>query len=149
MVLIQDILFINHLNNFNMKILKYIYYRLVKFYNKVFGIKESPGFLIQSCYSWGLLILLNAICFYLLSIETVLLGLYGFKMNEVLLLITFLPFVLIHVFSEELFGDGRERFKELCQRYQKDKYAVIKGIIVFVFVTFSIPCFIITLFHYH
>lgn len=135
--------------NLNMKILKYIYYRLVKFYNKVFGIEESPGFLIQSCYSWGLLILLNTLCFYLLSIETVLLGLFGIKMNAVLLLITFLPFVLIHVFSEEFFGDRREKYKVLCQRYQKDKYALIKGIIIFVIIVLSIPCFIITLFHYH
>lgn len=129
-----------------MSVFAYIYYRLVKFYNKAFGIKESPGFLIQSSYSWGLLILLTAICFYLLSIETVVFWGLGVKMKKIFVIITFLPFMLLHIFSEELFGNEEKKYKELCQRFETDKHKWFKGLCVFLFVSLAIPCYIIFIF---
>lgn len=129
-----------------MGVFAYIYYRLVKFYNKVFGIKESPGFLIQSCYSWGLLILLNAICFYLLSIETLVLWGFGIKMKIIFVLFTFLPFMLLHIFSEEILGKEDEKYEELCNRYKNDKHKWFKGLCVLLFVALAIPCYITFLF---
>lgn len=124
-----------------MGVFEYIYYRLVKFYNKTFGIKESPGFLIQSCYSWGLLILLTVICFYVLSIETVVLWSFGIKMKTVFVLITFLPFMVLHIFSEEFFGNDEKKFKELCRKYNTEKHKWIKGLCVLLFVLLAIPCY--------
>ena len=129
-----------------MNVFSYIYYRLVKFYNRVFGIKESPGFLIHSCYSWGLLILLTAICFYLLSIETVVLWSLGIKMKKVFVLITILPFMLLHIFSEELFGNDDEKYKELCYRFETNKHKWFKGLCVLLFVSLAIPCYITMIF---
>lgn len=129
-----------------MSFFKYIYYRLVKFYNKVFDIKESPHFLIDSCYSWGLLILLNAICFYLLSIETIVLWGVGIKMNKAFVLITFLPFIILHVFSREIFGNEENNYKELCHRFETDKYEWFKGLCVLLFVSLAIPCYITMIF---
>lgn len=129
-----------------MRVFAYIYYRLVKFYNKVFGIKESPGFLIQSCYSWGLLILLTAICFYLLSIETIVLWSFGIKMKILFVLFTFLPFTLLHIFSEELLGKEEEKYKELCYKYKNDKHKWFKGLCVLLFVTLAIPCYVTLIF---
>ena len=124
----------------------YVYYRLVKFYKKAFGIEKPIGFLIQDCYSWGLFILLNTICFYFLSIETVFLCSLGVKMKTLFVLITFLPFLLLHVFSEEIFGNLESNFKELCHRYKNDSYKWLKGLCVLLFVSLAIPCYIIIIF---
>lgn len=125
--------------------LRYIYYRLVKFYKEKFHIEESPGFLIQNCYSWGLLILLTAICFYLLSIEAIVLWCVGIKMKKAFVIITFLPFIILHVFSEEIFGNEKEKYKELCRRYKIDNYEWINGFCILIFILLSIPCLITTL----
>ena len=63
--------------------MKYIYYRLVRFYSKTFGIKDSPGFLIHSCYSWGLLIVLTSIYFYFMSLESIILYYIGINIKKV------------------------------------------------------------------
>ena len=126
-------------------IFKYIYYRLVKFYKERFHIEESPGFLIQSCYSWGLYILLTATCFYFLSIETIVLWSVGIKMKKAFVLITILPFILLDVFSEEIFGNEKKNYQDLCHKYKMDKHVWIKGFFVVLFISLSIPSYIATI----
>lgn len=129
-----------------MNLLKYTYYRLVGFYKKAFKIEESPGFLIQSCYSWGMLILLISICFYLMSIESVLLWWLGVKINKAFILLTMLPFALFHVFSDRWFSD-KKLYLDLCKKYKNERFKSIKGFLVVVFVTLSLPCCILTLYY--
>ena len=62
-------------------LIQYIYYRLTKFYKNTFGIEDSPGFLIQSCYDWGSQILTSIVCFYILAIETIILQFLGIRMK--------------------------------------------------------------------
>ena len=109
-------------NIMDLGVLRYIYYRLIKFYKETFRIEESPGFLIQSCYSWGLLVLLISICFYLMSIEVVVLWGLGIKIKKAYVLITMLPFFIFHVFSEQWLGDEKKFYKDLCKKFSKEKY---------------------------
>lgn len=129
-----------------MNVIKYLYYRLVMFYKKHFNIDESPYFLIQSCYSWGLLVLLISFCFYLMSIECIIIWWMGFKMKKAYILFTMLPFAIFHVFSEYWIRDEKKLFEELCKKYNNDRFELLKGILVFLFVTFSLPCYFATLF---
>ena len=127
-------------------IIQYIYYRLTRFYKNTFHIEDSPGFLIQSCYDWGSQVLMAAVCFYLLSIETIVLRCLGIQLKIIYVLLTMLPFFLLHVFSEDIFGDEKERYKALEKKYKDDKYNLIKGVLVGLFVGLSLPCFIIATF---
>lgn len=129
-----------------MIIFKYIYYRLVEFYKEKLHIEDSPGFLIQSCYSWGLLLLLTSVCFYLLSVECILLWHFGIKMNKIHILLTMLPFALFHIFSDRWLGDEKKTYIKLCKTYKNEKCKWLKGLLVLLFILLSIPCFIITLF---
>ena len=78
-------------------LIQYIYYRLTKFYKNTFGIEDSPGFLIQSCYDWGSQILTSIVCFYILAIETIILQFLGIRMKTSFILITMLPFIFLHI----------------------------------------------------
>ena len=87
-------------------LLLYIYFRIAKAYKDIFGIEDAPGYLlIQSCFSWGLLVLVSAIWFYTLSIETIVLGKFGFKINTQLIIVTALPFAIFYIFAERFMGD--------------------------------------------
>lgn len=129
-----------------MNVFKYIYYRLVRFYKKTFGIDDSPGFLIQSCYSWGLLLLLTSICFYLMSFEIVVLWSLGVKTKKGFILLTFLLFALFHIFSEHWIGDEKKFYNDICEKYKNESFVWLKGMMVFLFVVLSLPCYITTLF---
>lgn len=129
-----------------MKIFIYIYYRLVSFYKKTFGIEESPGFLIQSCYSWGLLVLLTSVCLYLLSVECIILSHLGIRMNKTCVLLTMLPFAFFHIFSDLWLGDDKKTYKQLCKTYENEKLKWLKGIMVFLFIILSLPCYMATLY---
>lgn len=129
-----------------MNIIKYIYYRLVKFYKNTFHIEESPGFLIHSCYSWGLGVLLASVCFYFMSVESVILWIIGLKMKKVFILFTIFPFALLHIFSEDWLGDEKQIYKDLCQQYKLETFKWLKGVGVFIFVLLSLPCYLITLY---
>lgn len=84
-------------------VFKYMYYRLVKFYSNTFGIKEAPGYLlIQSCYCWGLLVLVTILCVYVLALETIVLWWFGVKTNNWHIIITFIPFGLFYFFSQNI-----------------------------------------------
>ena len=124
---------------------QYVYYRLVIFYKNSFGIKDSPGFLIQSCYDWGSQVLNAVICFYLLAIETLFLWVFGMKMKIAFVLITMLPFFFLHVFSEMIFGDEVKRFESLELKYKNDKLRVLKGVLIAMFSLLSLPCFILAM----
>lgn len=118
-------------------IVQYIYYRIAKAYRDIFGIEDAPGFLlIQSCYSWGSMVLLFSICFYLLAIETFVLWHFGIKMKVSYIIITVLPFALFHIFvlNEER---EKETFKNLKKKYKGEKLRVLKGIVILLFVLFS------------
>lgn len=145
---ILDSLFINHSNNkflFNtMKFFAYIYYRLVGFYKNTFGIDDSPGFLIQSCYSWGLLILISSVCFYLLSVECIMLCYLGIKMSKEIVLLTIIPFALFHIFADLWLGDEKKLYNKLCKTYENERLKWFKGIMVLLFVLLSIPCYMFT-----
>ena len=91
----------------------YIYYRIAKAYKDLFGIEDAPGyFLIQSCYSWGMIVLMTVLCLYTLAIETVVLWRFGIKMNTWLIIITFLPFGLFCFFAEHFIGDLKTTYKD-------------------------------------
>lgn len=122
--------------------IQYIYFRLTKFYKNTFGIEDSPGFLIQSCYDWGSQILTAMVCFYILTIETVILWFFGIRMKTTIVLITILPFFFLHVFSEDIFGDEKKLYTELENKFKDDKYSFIKGVLVTVFVILSLVSFI-------
>lgn len=134
---------------FTMKsLIQYLYYRLAKFYKNTFGIEDSPGFLlIHSCFSWGLLVLVFAICTYTLSLETIVLWKFGFTLNNNLIIITALPFALFYIFAERFIGDLKLRYKELERKYLNEKLSWLKGILVALFVVFSLVSFIMAL-HY-
>jgi len=145
MVLIQDFLLINHLNNMK-SFFQYIYYRLSMFYKKRFGIEESSSFFIQSCYGWGLLILLVSVCFYLLAAETYVLWFFGKQMKVAFILVTILPFAIIHIFFEQFFGNEKERFKKLESKFKNERLSIVKGLAIFVFVTLSFVSYFVALF---
>lgn len=129
------------------KLLQYIYYRIAKAYKDIFGIEDAPGyFLIQNCYSWGLIILLASLCFYLLALEVIVLHYFGIKMSPVFAIITVLPFILFHVFSEEVLGDDKKRYKALEKKYKGERLAWLKGIGILLFVILSFVCYMIALF---
>lgn len=88
-------------------LIQYIYYRLTKFYKNTFGIEDSPGFLIQSCYDWGSQILTAIVCFYILAIETIILQFLEIRMKTSFILITMLPFIYLQIFFEDVFGDEK------------------------------------------
>lgn len=66
-------------------------------------------------------------------------------MKKAFVIITFLPFIILHVFSEEIFGNEKEKYKELCRRYKIDNYEWINGFCILIFILLSIPCLITTL----
>jgi len=124
----------------------YVYYRISKAYRDVFGIEDAPGYLlIQSCYSWGLLVLITALCAYTLAFETVVFWKLGIKTGDWLILVTFLPFGLFYFFAERFLGDLKNRFKQLEKKYKNEKLSVFKGILVFVFVVLSFVCYFVAL----
>ena len=123
-------------------LIQYIYFRLTRFYKNTFGIEDSPGFLIQSCYDWGSQILTAMVCFYILTIETVILWLLGIKMKTIIVLITILPFFFLHVFSEDIFGDEKKLFAELENKFKGDKHPFIKGVLIAIFAILSLVSFI-------
>lgn len=127
-------------------ILEYIYYRLISFHKKYFEIEDSPGFLIQSCYEWGSQILMATLSFYSLSLITFVLWCHGIKMKALYIVISILPFFLLHVFSEMIFGEEKEQFKRLEKNYKNDKHKLLKGILIGLFVGLSLPCYLTTLF---
>lgn len=129
-----------------MNIMKYIYYRLVRFYSKTFGIKDSPGFLIHSCYSWGLLIVLTSIYFYFMSLESIILYYIGINIKKVFILLTYIPFAILYLFSERWMGDEKDVYDKLCYKYKNEKLIWFKGFLVLLFVILSLPCYLITLF---
>ena len=128
-------------------LIQYIYYRLAKFYKNTFGIKDSPGFLIQSCYDWGSQVLTAMVCFYILTIETILLWLFGIRMKTSFVFITMLPFFFLHVFFEDVFGDEKKLFAKLENKFKGDKLSFIKGVLIAIFAIFSLVSFIMAL-HY-
>lgn len=126
-------------------LIQYIYYRLTKFYKNTFGIEDSPGFLIQSCYDWGSQILTSIVCFYILAIETIILQFLGIRMKTSFILITMLPFIFLHIFFEDVFGDEKKLFAELDKKFKGDKYPIIKGVIIAIFAILSLVSFIMAL----
>lgn len=125
---------------------QYIYYRIAKSYKNIFGIEEAPGFLlIQSCYSWGLLVLVTILCVYVLALETIVLWWFGVKTNNWHIIITFIPFGLFYFFAEHFIGDLRIRYKALEERYKNEKLSWLKGIGVFLFVVFAFVSYFVTL----
>lgn len=141
MELILVIWSINRLSKEVMKVLQYIYYRLTMFYKNTFGIENPSSFFIQSCYSWGLLVLMASVCFYLLALETLVLWFFNLKMKPVYVVVTVIPFALIHIFSEQLFGDEKKRFKVLEKRYACERFKWIKGTGVLLFAILSFVSF--------
>ena len=127
--------------------LSYIYYRLVKFYKNTFGIEDSDSFFIQSCYNWGLLVLLTSLCLYLLSIITLLLWQWRIKINVYILIVTMIPFALFHFLSESFIGDIKQKYQALEEKYQNEKLPWLKGLGVFLFVILSLVSYLLAL-HY-
>ncbi len=126
--------------------LTYIHYRLSVFYQKTFGIKESPGYLlVLSSYDWGLLVLLLSLLCYLLAIETIILSLYAVKMNVLFIVITSIPFAIVYIFSDKICKNGKDHFKVLETKYKHEKLKLIKGIFVWLFTLLSLPCFLVAL----
>lgn len=124
----------------------YVYYRISKAYRDVFGIEDAPGYLmIQSCYSWGLLVLMTALCAYTLALETIVLWKLGIKTSNWLIIATFLPFGLFYFFAEHFLGDLKNRFKLLEKKYKKENYRFLKGVLVFIFVVLSFVCYFVSL----
>ncbi|MBQ3738430.1 MAG: hypothetical protein II829_03475 [Bacteroidales bacterium] len=124
----------------------YIYFRIAKAYRNIFGIEDAPGYLlIQSCFSWGLLVLVSTICSYTLSIETLVLWELGLKINKSLIIVTALPFALFYIFAERFMGDLKLRYKELEKKYHNEKLTWLKGILVLLFIVFSLVSFIMAL----
>ena len=119
-----------------------MYYRIAKAYKDIFGIEDAPGYLlIQSCYNWGLIVLLISICFYFLALEVVVLYHFGIKMKTVYVIVTMLPFLIIHVFSEEIFGNEKKKYKSLEKKYKGEKLSWLKGVSVLSFVVLSFACY--------
>lgn len=124
-----------------------MYYRIAKAYKDIFGIEDAPGyFLIQSCYSWGLLVLIAAFCFYTLAIETIILWYFDIKMRPAYIVITILPFALFHIFSQQFFGDEKKRYKAMETKYKDEKVSWLKGIGILSFVVLSFVCYILAIF---
>ena len=124
----------------------YIYFRIAKAYRNIFGIEDAPGYLlIQSCFSWGLLVLVSTICSYTLSIETLVLWELGLKINKSLIIVTALPFALFYIFAERFMGDLKLRYKELEKKYHNEKLTWLKGILVLLCIVFSLVSFIMAL----
>lgn len=125
---------------------QYIYYRIAKFYQKVFKIDDAPGYLlVLSCYDWGLLILSLSLFCYLLVIETFLLSFFGIRMNIWYIIITFIPFGLVYFFSDEILKNSKDNFELLEQKYKEEKLKLFKGILVALFVLLSLPSFFVAL----
>ena len=126
--------------------LEYMYYRITRFYRKIFGIEEAPGYLlILSCYDWGLLILSLSLLCYLLVIETFILSFFGIKMNVWYVIITDIPFAIAYLFSDEILKNDKNHFDLLDQKYKEEKLKHIKGILVVLFVLLSLPSFLVAL----
>lgn len=128
------------------KMFYYIYYRIAKFYKNTFGIEDSPSYLlIQSCYSWGLLVLVMALWCYTLALETVILWYFGIRMKTMYIIITILPGGLFYFFAEHFLGDLKMKFKALENTYQNEKLSWLKGICVALFVTLSLVSLFVAL----
>jgi hypothetical protein len=126
----------------------YIYYRIAKAYKDIFGIEDAPGyFLIQSCYSWGVLVLMTVLCSYTLAIETMVLWKFGIRINTWLIIITFLPFGIFYFFAEHFLGDLKTKYKNLERMYRHEKLSWLKGVAVLAFVVLSFICFMVALSH--
>jgi hypothetical protein len=63
-----------------------------------------------------------------------------------IVLITFIPFIIIDFFSEEIIGNEKKNYQNLCHKYKMDKHVWIKGFFVVLFISLSIPCFITMVF---
>lgn len=126
-------------------LLPYIYYRLAKFYKNAFGIEESSVFFVYSCYSWGLLVLLASLYFYIISIETTILWLMKIKTNATFIIITMIPFAIFHIILERHDSKIKEKFKEIDNRCKNEKMSWLKGICVFLFVMLSLVSYIVVL----
>ena len=116
-----------------------------KFYKNVFGIDDSELFFVFSCYSWGMLVLLASLYFYLLSIETMTLWWIGIRTNATIIFLTMLPFAFIHIYLERREKSLQKKFKELESEYQNEKLSWLKGLLLFLFVILSLVCFIMTI----
>lgn len=64
-----------------------------------------------------------------------------------IVLITFIPFIIIDFFSEEIIGNEKKNYQDLCHKYKMDKHVWIKGFFVVLFISLSIPCFITMVFY--
>lgn len=128
-----------------MNVIKYLYYRYVKFYQRAFKIGDSPGFLIHSCYSWGLLVLLTSLMFYLLSVENILFWIMGIALRKEYILVTTLPLGLLYLFSEHWMGDEKSLYNDLCKKYKNERFMWFKGVLSLAFAVFSLPCYLLSL----
>ena len=127
-------------------ILFYIYYRLAKAYKNIFGIDDAPGYmLIQSCYSWGLLVLVTTLLFYSLAIEDIILWHFRVKLDKKIIIITSLPFAIFYIFAEHYIGDLKQIYKTLEKTSHNEKVPWLKGLLVFLFVILSIVSLIMAL----
>ena len=89
--------------------------------------------------------LVSTICSYTLSIETLVLWELGLKINKSLIIVTALPFALFYIFAERFMGDLKLRYKELEKKYHNEKLTWLKGILVLLFIVFSLVSFIMAL----
>ena len=125
---------------------QYVYYRIAKAYKDIFGIEDAPGYLlIQSCYSWGLLVLVTVLCSYSLAIETVILWHVGIRMKTMHIIITIIPFGLFYFFVVYFLGDLKEKYKALAKKYKGDRFSWLKGIVILLFVVLSFVCYMVAL----
>lgn len=125
---------------------QYVYFRIAKAYKDIFGIEDAPGYLlIQSCYSWGLLVLVTALCSYTLALETVVLWYFGIRIKTMHIIITLLPFGLFYFFAELFIGDLKEKYQALAKKHKGDRLSWLKGIAILIFVVLSFVCFMVAL----
>lgn len=112
----------------------YIFYRIALFYEKHLPFENSV--------SQGHVIELLSISFYVLSLFTIILSSFEYKLTKTWIIIIGIPYGLCIIFMDKIFPNSDKLFEKLSQKYAEERCKWIKGSLVFLFVVFSIVCYI-------
>lgn len=115
----------------------YIFYRIALFYKKHLPLENSV--------SQGHVIVLLSISFYVLSLFTIILSSFGYRLTKTWIIIIGIPYGLCIIFMDEIFPNSEKLFERLSQEYAEERCKWIKGLLVFLFVAFSLVSYVASL----
>ena len=108
----------------------YCFYRIALFYKKRLTLENH----IRQGHS----VLIIALSFYLLSIIELVLIFFNLNITKAIAIVILVPSCFILFFIEKVFPNSELLFEEKSKQYQNERHKWLKGLLIFLFVIFSL-----------